>query len=131
MRTLMTTTMLAAAALAGCVTMPAEPIAAAPTCMTDADCSVKWAAARTFVLSHAGYKIQTYSTDYLETYNSVDTSTDLAAQVNREPLPGGGYQITGRFWCANIFGCVPGARETLDGFNRYVASIGAPQAAAN
>lgn len=85
---------------------------------------MKWAAARTFVLEHAGYKIQTYSPDFLQTFSPGEYDADLAAEVNKEPIPGGGYRIVAKFWCNNLFGCNPNQWTTLDAFNRYVASVG-------
>jgi hypothetical protein len=119
---------IAALLTAGCATMgPKAPIAPAPTCATEADCAVKWSSARSFVLAHVGYKFQTYSPEFMETFSPVNGTTDLGAQVNREPLPGGGYRIVAKFWCDNLFGCFPNQWETLDGFNRSVAAVGAAQ----
>ena len=115
---------------AGCVTVPEEmkapvgPIAAVPTCTAEADCARKWSLARTFVLAHAEMKIQTYSAEYLETFNSTDMS--VAAQVNKEPIPAGGFRITAKFWCGNPFGCNSHPQRLLDQFNRAVAET-APQ----
>lgn len=111
--------------LACCATVPQPPIAPAPTCHDNAQCAAEWAEARTFVLNNAAMKIQTYSDDFLQTYNSPSYSTDLAAQVNKAPLPGGGYEIDASFSCDNIFACVPNSRTTLDHFNRDVAAAGA------
>jgi hypothetical protein len=114
-------------ALGGCATTPQAPLAPAPTCSTEADCTAKWAAARTFVLSHAGYKIETYSADFLQTFNPGEGDTQLAATVNKAPLPGGGYAIQATFFCGNVFGCTPSARDTLDQFNKAVAAAGVQQ----
>jgi hypothetical protein len=114
---------LSLCALTGCFTsaprISQEGGSAAPVCSTD--CDAKWAAARTFVLAHSHYRLQTYSPDYLVTYSATSTSEmALSAEVNREPLPGGGSRIVARFWCANMFGCVPDATATLNDFNRTV-----------
>jgi hypothetical protein len=84
---------------------------------------VKWSAARTFLLAHAGYKLQTYSPDFMETFNPIGYDTSLAVQVNKAPLLGGSYEIQAKFFCANIFACYPDPRATLDQFNRTVAAI--------
>jgi hypothetical protein len=114
------------ASLCGCATVPQTPIAATPSCTTDADCTAKWAAARTFVLEHAQMKIETYSADFLQTYNPPEYGIQLAASVNKEPITGGGYMIHAKFWCNNLFSCSENPRAALDGFNRYVAGISAP-----
>lgn len=110
---------LAIPLIAGCVTTPQIEVGPTPTCAGESDCAVKWAAARTFVLAHAGMKIQNYSSDFLETYNSSDMS--VAARVNKEPIAGG-YAITATFWCGNIFGCNENPRGLLAAFNAQVAA---------
>jgi hypothetical protein len=113
-----------AASLISCATTPSAPIAPAPICSSDADCTVKWAAARTYVLQNAAYKIQTYSPDFLQTFNPAPYDAQLAATVNKAPQPNGTFAIVATFYCANVFGCVPNAARVLDGFNRYVAGMG-------
>jgi uncharacterized lipoprotein YajG len=109
--------------LSACAEAPLTPDQArAPTCSSQADCDAKWAAARTFVLDHAGMKIQTYSADYLETYSPTDSSTALGAQVNKQPITGG-YAITAKFWCANLLLCNPKPGETLAAFNAKVSAV--------
>lgn len=113
--------------MSGCATPQSQtPIAEAPTCSAQADCDLKWAVARSFVLSHSGFKFQTYTSDFMETFNPTGGAVQLGARVNREPQPNGTFKIAAAFWCDNVFGCVPNARETLDQFNRTVA--GAPAA---
>ncbi len=111
--------LLSAMLLAGCASQPtASQAPISPTC-TVADCEVKWAAARTFVINHAGMKLQTYSADYMQTYSPVGGSTALGAEVNKQPIPGG-YAIVAKFWCDNPFGCFPKADETLREFTAAV-----------
>ena len=120
------TAILAALTLAACAAPgPVKPIAPAPVCSTQAQCTTEWAEARTFVLDHAGFKIQTYSRDFLQIYNATGDSPSLAASVNKQPLAGGAYKIVASFWCDNIFGCIPNQRTTLDQFNRVVAAADA------
>lgn len=120
------TSIFAALSLSACATPgPVKAIAPAPVCATPAQCSAEWAEARTFVLQNAGYKIQTYSSDFMQTYNATDESTSLAATVNKQPVPGGAYKIVASFSCDNMFGCFPNAGTTLDQFNRAVAAAGA------
>ena len=115
----------AALLLAACAAQgPQKPIAPAPVCSGAAQCTAEWAEARTFVLQNAGYKIQTYSADFMQTYNPMGESPSLAAQVNMQPLAGGAYKIVASFWCDNLFGCVPNQWDTLDAFNRSVAAAG-------
>ncbi|HEY1724000.1 MAG TPA: hypothetical protein VGF89_01150 [Steroidobacteraceae bacterium] len=113
-----------AASLISCATTPSAPIAPAPICSSDADCTVKWAAARTYVLQNTAYKIQTYSPDFMQTFNPGPGDAALAATVNKAPQPNGTYAIVATFFCNNMFGCVPSASLVLDGFNRYVAGVG-------
>ena len=116
---------LACCVLCACATAgPTAPVAPAPVCSGTAQCTAEWAEARTFVLQAAGYKIQTYSSDFMQTYNPSEESPSLAAQVNMEPLAGGAYKIVASFWCDNLFGCVPNQWKTLDAFDQAVAAAG-------
>lgn len=121
-----TTTICAAVALSACVANPVYrgPIAPAPVCAGKAQCAAEWNEARTFVINNAGYKIETYSRDFLQTYNSVDESTALDATVNKQPLPGGRFKIAASFGCDNSLGCFPDPRATLNAFNKAVAAAG-------
>ena len=112
--------------LSGCASTPPEPILPAPTCANASECDLKWAAARAFVLSHAGFKFQTYTNDYMETFNPVGGAVELGAQVNREPQPDGTTRITAKFWCDNPFGCSPPARQTLNDFIRTLNAVRSP-----
>jgi hypothetical protein len=105
-------------------TVPQTQLAPTPTCTSQADCDMKWSAARTFVLSHSGYKFQTYTPDFMETYSPANGDVALGAQVNREPAENGSYRISAKFWCDNIFACVPAAAPTLNAFNIAVGSVG-------
>lgn len=93
-----------------------------PVCQGDEDCQVKWSVARRWVLDHAGTKIQNYGVDYFDTYNPVQNSPNLAAQVSKEALGGGRYQIMAKLWCDNMFGCQPNAWAALVDFNRTVGT---------
>jgi hypothetical protein len=116
--------LMTAGVLAACATVPQQPATPAPVCSGKAECTAEWAEARTFVLSHAAYKIQTYSRDFLQTFNPSEDSPQLAASVNKQPMPGGRYKIVGSFWCDNIFGCIPDPTTTLNAFNQAVAAAG-------
>jgi len=114
---------IAALTLVGCAAQgPKHAIAVAPTCSSEADCTMKWAAARTWILAHAGYRMQTYSPDFMQTYPAAGGNVLLAAEVNRRPISGGGYVIEARFWCDNPFGCSPNQWDALDQFNQAVAA---------
>lgn len=116
---------VAAVSLAACAAQgPQKPIAPTPVCTGKAQCTAEWAEARTFILQNAAYKIQTYSSDFMQTYNSINEDTGLAAQVNLQPMAGGSYRVVASFSCANIFACVPNQWTTLDRFNRAVAAAG-------
>lgn len=114
------------AVLTGCaanqnnVALQQEAARTVPTCSTADDCEIMWSAARQWVLSNAGYKIQNYGADYFDTYNPTQNSPLLAAQVSKNAVGGGVYKINAKFWCANIFGCQPRSWEALVEFNRAV-----------
>jgi hypothetical protein len=86
-----------------------------------------WSAARSWVLSHAGTKIQTYGADYFDTYNPIPNSPALAAQVSKDALGSGKYKIGAKLWCDNMFGCQPNAWQALLDFNRTVNQAGVGQ----
>ncbi len=114
-----------AVVVSGCATAPTTPIAPAPVCSGPAQCRAEWDAARTFVINHAGYKIQTYSRDFMQTYNATNDSPSLAVIVNKQPDGAGRYKIVASFACDNFIGCVPNQWTTLDKFNRVVSAAGA------
>lgn len=94
--------------------------ATVPTCTGQAECELKWAAARRWVQNHAGFRIQNYSSDFIQTHKSGDyANTYLGVEVSKEPLGGGAYQIVARMWINNAFsqGGIPGK---LVEFNDYV-----------
>jgi hypothetical protein len=102
---------LVALALAGCAStatreqaaaLDANVRAQAPICRTDKDCERMWAAARQWVMEHADFKIQTYSADYIETFNIRDfASTGLWARVTKTPGEGSSYRIAVTIGCNN------------------------------
>jgi hypothetical protein len=114
--------------MAGCATVaqiaPETPKTPTPTCMGAADCQAKWSAARSYLLSHASYKIENDSVDRLETYNPGEVTVGLRAQVNKAIQPDGSYAIVAKFWCNNLFECTPNAAKTLEDFNRTVTAAG-------
>lgn len=96
--------------------------ATVPTCTGESDCELKWAAARRWVQNNAGFRIQNYSNDFIQTYKSGDyANTDLGVEVSKEPLGGGAYQIVARMWVNNAFsqGGIP---AKLVEFNGYVST---------
>ena len=123
--------LIAAAVLAGCATVPdpaAEQQAAllassVPTCKEAKECEVKWAAARDWVIDHAGMKLQNIQPDYMDTYNPPDSGTELAVMVRKKPQADGSYKIVARVWCDNWIGCIPmtPTDATLD-FDRTVTA---------
>lgn len=91
-----------------------------PVCAGDADCTSKWEAAQLWVAKNAGMKIQTVTSVLIQTYNSTDSSTRLAATVTKEPLGGGRYKIVANLRCDNIYGCRPDRLDATIQFNRAV-----------
>jgi hypothetical protein len=98
-----------------------------PVCFTDFNCERKWAAARDWVIRNAGYKIQIYSDDLIETHNSTGSSMDLHARVLKTLLGGVGesrvYRIELTVGCANIFGCSPDVKTSIRNFNKAVGAV--------
>jgi hypothetical protein len=89
-------TLLLLTSLSGCATVDhtaqrAELARTAPTCLTDRECELKWSAARSWVLANSGWKIQHLTNDFIETYNPVGSSTNIAVRVVKEPIAKGGY----------------------------------------
>jgi catechol 2,3-dioxygenase-like lactoylglutathione lyase family enzyme len=113
--------------MAGCAAFPDKSSVPAPTCRSDEDCRVKWAAARTFVLSHAKFPIETELENQIATAkpSAGSGALGLAAEVNKVVQPDGSYAIEAKFWCENIFRCTPNAVQTMDDFNRSIAAAGA------
>ena len=98
--------------------------AAVPSCRGAEDCEAKWAAARRWVNSHAAFRIQIYSSDYIETYWSPEPgSRELAVRVEREPLGGGRYNIRISAGCRNRSGCLPDARTAMLDFDNAVSGV--------
>ncbi len=91
-----------------------------PSCTGPEECELKWAAARRWIQNNAGFRIQNYSSDYIQTYKSGDyANTELGVEVTKEPLGGGSYQIVARMWINNglMSGDIP---PKLVAFNDYV-----------
>lgn len=88
--------------LAGCANTQevdswrAEAQRTTPVCVSDNQCQVMWSAARGWVLSHAGTKIQNYGVDYFDTYNPIANSPALAAQVSKDAQGSGKYKISAK-----------------------------------
>ena len=94
-----------------------------PTCTGAKECEIKWAAARMWVIDNVDMKIETYSTDYIQTYNPpTDYGTELAAQVTKNPANDGTYQIKAHIWCNNVYVCESKALTSEQAFNDAVNS---------
>jgi hypothetical protein len=106
---------------------PRVPPAPAPICSDPNDCELMWAAARRWVIENAGYKFQTLTNDFLETYNS--TTASLAARVIKEPLGGGRYEFVATIACGDPDHCVMPLGDALNSFNLYVGAAGSGNAA--
>jgi hypothetical protein len=97
--------------LAGCATAPADPAALAalqanaPRCAAPRQCALMWSAARNWVTSSCGMKIQTITEDFIETYNSL--GTEAACRVTRDPEPAGGFSFHVRVSYGNPFMPLP------------------------
>jgi hypothetical protein len=106
------------ATLSACAGAPHKQAAdTTPYCTNDSDCNQMWAAGRTFVLNHTGYRFQTYSPEFMRTLGPEPGDPRLAAQVAKESRPEGGYRIVAKFWCGQAKACVPDAQKQLEVFN--------------
>jgi len=122
---------LACVLLSGCATMSPQQQAefqrqmamTQPHCTTQRQCEAAWSAARNWVNSNCGMKIQTMTDSYIETYNSVDTDPSLACRVTKDPDPAGGYSLSIAVSCGNMFGCVPDAHKAALAFNTSVKGV--------
>ena len=123
------------AGIVGCATSPArqEANAAAqqhlqdtqPVCAHPRQCEAMWIAARDWITSTCGFKIQVATDNLLETYNSTDASTALACRVTKTPLPAGGYKFAATAGCDNIFGCGIPPLRAVQSFNDKLNASGA------
>jgi hypothetical protein len=119
-----------AAALTGCATAAndaalAEARNISLTCTAGADCDAKWEAAQLWIVSHAGFKLQTVTPVVLQTYGPstvVDDSTRLAVTAMREPNGPQRYRIAVRMGCGNPFGCTPEWQQAVLDFKRTVSA---------
>lgn len=95
-----------------------------PTCSSEKECNAKWETAQLWVVKNTGYKIQTFTSVLIETYNARDSSTALAAQITKEPLGGGRYQFNAKLWCDNwVWGCRPNRLDAMLDFNRRLNAV--------
>ena len=92
-----------------------------PICEGAKDCEFKWSMARRWILDNAGFKLQNYNADYMETFNVQDlASTKLWARVTKEPIDGERYRILIEVGCNNMFGCGISLMEAKNNFNNVV-----------
>lgn len=67
-----------------------------------------WAKVRRYILDHSGFRLQTVTDSYLETYNTRDTAeTSRWWQASKEPRAGGGWVIVLDTGCNNFLSCGP------------------------
>lgn len=91
-----------------------------PICISDRLCEAMWSAARNWVTSTCGMKIQNITDSFIETYNDVGGNGRLACRVTKDPRPEGGYVLIITTGCSNMFGCVPDAWQAAKDFNHTV-----------
>jgi hypothetical protein len=102
--------------------LPAMIQASTPYCTGKADCNAKWAAAKTWVVKHAEYKIETATDVLIQTLGPFPSYGDLAASVTKEPMGGEKYAIKAIIKCGSNDGCMPDARKALLNFNQTVTA---------
>ena len=83
-----------------------------------------WDAAQLWVVQNSGYRLQTTTDVVIQTFGPIDYSTDLAAQVTKEPNGNNRYRIIVSLYCANLLGCFPNPRPMAVNFNRVVSAAG-------
>lgn len=117
--------------IAGCATVTPQRqekmSESMPVCYSDSDCKTKWAAARDWIQSNAGYKIQIYSDDLIETFNSAQADPKISVSATKKPVRKGvdgntTNIISVSVRCGNMFGCVPDSSDAVMSFNRYVSN---------
>lgn len=95
-------TIAAALLFSGCAVAPTQQEIAAeqfyresiPSCASDKECEAKMAAARNWMLSNCGFRLQTVAPDYLETFKSGDyADTSLYCRVTKTPTSQVAYRI--------------------------------------
>jgi len=92
-------------------------------CFSKSECDVKWSAAKEWALNHSNMKLQIYSDDLIETYDSPKDSPLLAFLIRKQPTSNPGvYAISINVWCNNMSGCVPSTKDAILDFNKYVTS---------
>lgn len=93
-----------------------------PTCHSEKECEVKWAAARRWIIDNSRFKFQHLTPTFMETYNPPEYSVSLGFRVSKEPLQNGGYKIVSWAWCRNTFRCDPNPWLALVSLNSAVNS---------
>lgn len=88
-----------------------------PTCSTEKECELKWAAARRWLLSNSSMKLQHYAPDLMETYNPAQEG--IGARVIKEPIDNTTYRLVVDVWCGG-FSCFGSMVELKQSFNDYV-----------
>lgn len=111
-------------ALAGCA-QPPDPatLAAAQqqvTCSSKSDCDALWSRAVVWVTQNAPYKIQTESSNLIETMGPLPDSPDSEIVITRLVNPDGSGSLQFQSGCDNIIGCVPSGVQLEASFNDFV-----------
>ena len=120
-------------AMAGCASQQIQPDemsalhANVPKCTAQRECEAMWAAARNWVTSSCGMKIQTMTDGFIETYGPLDGNA--ACRVTRDPDPAGGYtfhvavnygaRFMGRYAVQMVQGFQSSVRTAGDAFKTH------------
>jgi len=89
-----------------------------PTCSSDSDCQLKWAAARGWVVANSTFAIRAESDERIMSTSNLITMSGIGVIVDRVAT-NGGYQITVDVECFSAYGC-PNIWDTMLDFNRSV-----------
>lgn len=118
--------------LGGCVSQQARDTQEAeitrlraniPKCTEQRECEGMWAAARNWVASSCGMKIQTLGDSYIETYTSTSIS-ETGCRVTKDPEPAGGYSFHVFVACGGLTGCMNSPLPMIASFQTSVRTAG-------
>jgi len=97
-----------------------DNIATVPSCASQSECAVKWAAARQWIADRIDRPLVDSRDDHLETEPPFPGSRSLAARVQKVPMPDGSHRIIAHVWCASPLQCSPLEVHSIANFNHDV-----------
>jgi len=102
-----------------------EALAASPVvCTAGPDCDAKWSRASTWVAQNSDYKVQVASETLIQTMGPLPYDPRPAFVVTKMATGDNSFRIELNGGCDNIFGCIPGLKESRAKFVAFVNSGG-------